>query len=192
MSTAKRKMTANALDGTANRLRAYLASMQPLRGSDGDDDIYQRGRSLIERMAISSRGDQLPSIRLTARQCADVLHFIATSEPIEPRTWWKDPENAPSHVVGFGFVLWAIHDYLTKTDASADERSSTKFPCDLDAACIALGQAKGILDLLTAVSDEVTIPDTLDGTLSHTLHAAIGEIDRAHLALFGPEKEAQS
>jgi hypothetical protein len=193
MSTAKRKMTANALDSTANRIRAYLASMQPLCGSDvSDDDIYHRGRSLIERMALKSSGIENPDIRLTARQCRDVLHFVACSEPIEPRTWWDDPKDAPSHAVGFTFVLWVIHDHLTKTDNSAAERSSTEFPCDLDAACIALEQAKGILDLLTAVSDEVTIPDTLDGTLSQTLHAAIGEIDRAQLALFGPEKEAQS
>jgi hypothetical protein len=114
MRANKRQARIAALDSTANRLRAYLASMRPLGDSNADDDAYQRGRSLIERMAISSCEDHAPSIRLTAGQCADVLHFIRTSEPIEPRTWWQDPKNAPSHVVGFMFVLWTMQDSLSR------------------------------------------------------------------------------
>jgi hypothetical protein len=102
-------------DDTAPRIRAYLASMRPLRGSEGDihyEDSYQRGRSLIERLALSAHDTDSPTLRLSAEQCADVLHFIANSEPLEPATWWRDPKEAPSHVVGFMIIVNALKDSL--------------------------------------------------------------------------------
>src|SRR5580700_11009502 len=85
-------------EDTADRIRAYLASVCPLSGCDvsaartytGADDYYQRGRSLIERLALSARGTHDPTLQLTATQAADVLYFIHNSEPIAPRTWWVD------------------------------------------------------------------------------------------------------
>jgi hypothetical protein len=102
------------LDATGNRIRAYLASVRPLGGvADlGTDEFYQRGRSLIERLALSAEDDALPSLRLTAAQCADVVRFIAMSEPIEPSTWWEDPEGAPSHIAGFTLLMNAVESSL--------------------------------------------------------------------------------
>lgn len=100
-------------DDTAPRIRAYLASMRPLLGGGAaDSEEYHRGRSLIERLALSARGEDAPILALSRSQCADVLHFIWRSEPIEPAGWWEDPEDAPSHVVGFDFVLQALESSL--------------------------------------------------------------------------------
>jgi hypothetical protein len=100
-------------EATSDRIRAFLASMRPLRGSDAAGcDEYQRGRALIERLALSGFEQEPPSLRLNAAQCADVLNFLARSEPVEPRGWWRDPRDAPSHVVGHHLVLWALEDSL--------------------------------------------------------------------------------
>ena len=79
-----------ASDETAHRIRAFLASMRPLRGFGmGDNDQYQRGRVLIERMAMSARGTDDPSIVLSPAHCAAVLSFLSSVEPLEPQTWWN-------------------------------------------------------------------------------------------------------
>jgi hypothetical protein len=100
-------------DRTSDRLRAYLASVRPLRGfAEGAE--YQRGRALIERIAMSM-GDiehDWPSFRLSTAQCADVLRFVFESEPLEPRAWWADPTDAPSHVCGYVMVLGCVEKNL--------------------------------------------------------------------------------
>lgn len=98
---------------TGDRIRAFLASMRPLDGSGaGDDKEYHRGRSLIERLALSATEEDDPTLRLGAAQCADVLNYLGRSEPIEERDWWKDPRNAPNHVIGYEMVLRALERSL--------------------------------------------------------------------------------
>jgi hypothetical protein len=94
-------------EDTGARIRAYLASMRPLRGvaDIAEKEDCQRGRALIERMAMSAQGTDPPRLVLSAAHCADVLRYISAMEPLEPRDWWKDPEDSPSHLVGFYFVV---------------------------------------------------------------------------------------
>lgn len=101
-------------DDTGPRIRAYLASVRPRRGvaGVGEEEEYQRGRSLIERVALSAHGDGSPTLRLTATQCADVVNFVRQSDPVTPRTWWSEPADAPSHLVGLCFVLDAVESSL--------------------------------------------------------------------------------
>jgi hypothetical protein len=96
-------------DDTAPRLRAYLANVRPLRGIADlyGNERYQSGRSLIERMALSADGEGVPTLRLTTAQCADVLHFMHFSEPVNLSYWFQEPEDAPSHLAGQAFVLEA-------------------------------------------------------------------------------------
>lgn len=103
-------------DDTGPRIRAYLASMRPLRGVADITgmDAYQRGRSLIERMALLAVGTDLPRMKLTTAQCADVLAFLQYSEPVEPRTWWEDPKDAPSHLVGHYLIIDTLATALHK------------------------------------------------------------------------------
>lgn len=97
---------------TLRRILAYLASVRPLVGTDGPDDADWRGRSIIERMAFSSEGDDPPEIELSADECADVLWFMHSVEPFEPQTWWQDPESGPSPVAGFHIVLRTLAECL--------------------------------------------------------------------------------
>lgn len=99
-------------DHTDRRIRAYLASVRPLRGSSDEDDNYYRGRSLIERLALSAVDTGMPTLKLTVVDCANVLHFVHGSEPMEPWAWWKDPEHGPSHLCGFSLVIEAVEDSL--------------------------------------------------------------------------------
>jgi len=99
-------------DDTALRILALLASVKPLAGSDGQDETFYRGRSIVERIAISAKGTDSPSIQLGIEHCADVLRFLAYVEPFEPGTWWEDPPNSPSHTVGLQIVLRAMADSL--------------------------------------------------------------------------------
>lgn len=104
-------------DRTADRLRAYLASVRPLRGVAGiaESDEYQRGRALIESMALAAgRADEWPSLRLSVAQCADVLHFVYESEPVNARAWWSDPTEAPSHVCGYLMALGCVEGSLRR------------------------------------------------------------------------------
>jgi hypothetical protein len=110
-------------DDTDRRIRAYLASVRPLQGGSYEDDNYHRGRSLVERLALSSSGDDEPILELSPIDCANILHFVHSSEPFEPRTWWKDPEHGPSHLVGFAFVLRAVEDSLRAVGSRRRVRS---------------------------------------------------------------------
>lgn len=103
-------------DRTADRLRAYLASMRPLRGSDrlDEDDDYQAGRALVERMALSPGDDDTdqPALRLSADECVQVLQFMACTEPVDREAWWTDPKESPSHLAGFYMVLRCLQDSI--------------------------------------------------------------------------------
>jgi hypothetical protein len=92
-------------DDTSRRILAFLASVVPY---SGQTDAHYRGRAVIERMAVGAAETDYPACCLTAEQCADVLHFLATVQPREPRTWWDDPKDAPSHVCGYHAVLAAL------------------------------------------------------------------------------------
>jgi hypothetical protein len=69
----------------ADRLRAYLASVRQLRGTvftaEIDERIY-RGRSLVERLALSAEDEGMPDLELSSTEVADVLCFISCVEPV--------------------------------------------------------------------------------------------------------------
>jgi hypothetical protein len=67
---------------------------------------------LIERMAIRAQRMEPPRLVLSAAHCADVLRYISQTEPLEPRDWWEDPNDSPSHEVGFKLVLETLADSL--------------------------------------------------------------------------------
>src|SRR5579883_76369 len=103
-------------DRTDNRIRAYLASMRPLRGvgayREDIEDAHARGRGLIERLALSAEGSGLPQLELTSRDVADVLSLMSALEPIERGGWWLDGNDDPSPVCGFYLLLHALEESL--------------------------------------------------------------------------------
>jgi hypothetical protein len=119
-------------DCTGNRLRAYVASVHPLRGSCYVEEVeaaQHRGRALIERLALNAeRTDDLPARRLAPEEVADVLAFMAAQEPFEPAGWWTDePADEPSHLCGFHLLLQALERSLrpaSDAGASAEEARS--------------------------------------------------------------------
>ena len=109
-----------ASDKTADRIRAFLMSVRPLRDAlpaADQQDAYQLGRVTIERMANASQGTDDPDIVVTLSEAADVLSFLSWIEPFEPSNWWADPENAPSHVCGLEFVLRTLERSLRSREA---------------------------------------------------------------------------
>jgi hypothetical protein len=108
-------------DDTDDRVRAFVAALQPLGGLAVAEMFpeYSRGRALIERVAqrAKGKGDAPLAATLSPSECADVLRFISQSEPIEPENWWQDPKGAPSHLVGFIEVLQAIEKNLRANTA---------------------------------------------------------------------------
>ena len=102
-------------DRTDNRIRAYIASIKPRKGVCHPDDVeaaQARGRGLIERLALSAEGDDMPQLRLRVSQVADVLAFITSVQPIEAKSWWRDDPDGPSHLVGYHLLLGALEDSL--------------------------------------------------------------------------------
>ena len=97
-------------DRTRERIRAFIYSLRPLRGSDlAASDEYQDGRVLLERLADSAgESAHNPTLRFSIEQCAQVCDYLRTIEPFEPANWWVDPEDAPSRTCGFQFVVGAI------------------------------------------------------------------------------------
>ena len=85
----------------------------------------QDGRSVIERLALSADEENRPTLGLSSAECADALNFLGRSEPREPRDWWKDPENAPSHVVGFYLTLGSLEDSLRGGSGETEEAQPT-------------------------------------------------------------------
>ena len=118
-SADEKSVALGASDETADRIRAFLMSVRPLRGAShvADLDEYQCGRVTIERMANASHDTDEPEIVVTLSEAADVLKFLTWVEPFEPDHWWKDPENAPSHVCGLGFVLRTLERSLRSKEA---------------------------------------------------------------------------
>lgn len=100
------------LEHTDSRIRAYLAALRPIPGGSPLDS-WHRGRAVVERMAIHSNGYDEPKIALTLEECADVLRFIAASEPFEPLAFYSSRAN-PSPQVGMMFVLRVVSDHLSK------------------------------------------------------------------------------
>jgi hypothetical protein len=101
-------------DNTAGRLRAYLASLL----ADPDTEMFpdfsrtfHRGRALIERMALDVRGTDIPAMKLSPADCADILAFMSFAVPIDRAAWWQDKESI-SHVCGFKMVLEALQSSL--------------------------------------------------------------------------------
>jgi hypothetical protein len=83
-----------------------------------EGEAYQNGRGLIERLAACSLGTDYPHVTLMLNQCADVLSFLANSEPLEPRGWWKEPKDGPSHLVGLQFVLETLEESVRRRGVS--------------------------------------------------------------------------
>lgn len=123
-SNSAAESSCHPLDRSDNRIRAYLASVRPMRDVDfgGEtDEANQRGRSLIERLAISAADTaDVPPLRLSAGQVADVLSFVHCSEPIDPANWHVDPDNEPSHLVGLTLVLSALEASLRAAEPTED------------------------------------------------------------------------
>lgn len=77
---------------------------------------------------------------------------------------------------------------------AADRRSvrtieiAGNIPCDIDAAGIALSQARGILDLLSTACVGVHLPDAEHNTLELCVFAALAEVKRADAAIFGEDR----
>jgi hypothetical protein len=95
-------------DDTAERLRAFLASIRPRRDVEfSDDEFLYQGRALIEQLAASSIECGMPTLRLTRKQCVTVLEFMSSCEPIDLKNWWLD-KNSISHVCGYMKVLQAL------------------------------------------------------------------------------------
>lgn len=111
-------------DRADNRIRAYLASMRGTRDVVYRDDIAEanaRGRSLIERLAISAEGTDPPRMRLTAAEMADVLSFMSCTEPVDLKGWWSDTYDGPSWVCGYHAVLRSLEASLRGASAPAEE-----------------------------------------------------------------------
>jgi hypothetical protein len=111
-----------ASDRTDRRIQAFLASVGPLRGLPVSEGV-NRGRSIIERMAMSADGEGDPAIRLSPQHCADVLEFLSRVEALEPKNWWTEPAESPSHLVGYQIVLQTLEANL-RLDAVSDRLPS--------------------------------------------------------------------
>jgi hypothetical protein len=103
-------------EDTGACLLAYLASVESIFKSVEDeepDGPYERGRALIQRLALSANAKGDPTLSVTVNECADILHFIGSSTPIAARgNWWDDPDERPSHVVGFLIALDVVERKL--------------------------------------------------------------------------------
>jgi hypothetical protein len=100
-------------DDTGPRILAYLSSMRPLRGvGAGEFHEYRNAVSAITQLALSAEGTDSPTHELTREQAADILMFMRLSEPVEPKSWWRSPDDAPCQVVGDVFVLDAVENTL--------------------------------------------------------------------------------
>jgi len=83
---------------TASPIIGFLATVRPC----SSPEHYQRGRSLVERMATA------PALRLTPTECADVLHFLRSVQPFDAAGYYLILETlersirpTPMHVRGW-------------------------------------------------------------------------------------------
>jgi hypothetical protein len=113
MSAAIHPKATQDPNDAANRIRAYLTSMRPLPGEMRPDieKQYYQGMGLIAQLSLSVGDDDMPSLRLSPSQCADVLTFMHHSNPIDLERGWTD-ENRVSHVCGWSIVLASMADGL--------------------------------------------------------------------------------
>ncbi|MET0984867.1 MAG: hypothetical protein ABW034_05605 [Steroidobacteraceae bacterium] len=67
------------------QIRAYLASVKPLRGCRWcDNAAFHAGRTAIEQLAMAYlSGDD--TLDPTLAQCADMLEYLSSVEPVDPR-----------------------------------------------------------------------------------------------------------
>jgi hypothetical protein len=153
--------TVDALDNTRDRIRAFIHSMRPLRGvADlAQDDDYQCGRALLERLADSAEGEDYPALRFNTEQCAQVCMYLRSIEPFAPGNWWDDPEGAPSHTCGFQFVVGAIADSLR--DPGDRQDAEIERPAEgADTSETAAPTLKSIKERIEAPTDERTSATT--------------------------------
>jgi hypothetical protein len=119
-----RKGRDETLEHTDRRIHAYINSMTPLRGVVWAEDVEAgiwRGRAAIEALAASAQGAELPRLKLTPAQCADILTFMSSCEPLNPARWWLDADV--SHVCGYNMVLDAMAGSLRRANAAGEVRS---------------------------------------------------------------------
>ena len=112
-------------DHTDHRIRAFLASMQSDPDTEFNSEIktqINRGRSLIEHLAIDAAGGMEPDLKLSPADCADILTYMSSNCPISPRAWWND-NGAISHVCGYHAILDAMADSLRPGEGDAAEAS---------------------------------------------------------------------
>jgi hypothetical protein len=113
------------------RIHAFVASMRPLRGCVFGDDIQEanrRGRTIIERLALSAKGGAIPRLLLSCAEVADVLSFIHCSEPVEPATWWRDIDAEVSHTCGYTITLEALEKSLRAIAADREDTGQHEKP----------------------------------------------------------------
>lgn len=165
-----------ASDLTADRIRAYLASLRSLRGVSWRKDIEQmrqRGAASIERLASSAEGTDEPALMLSSSEGADILRFVSTCEPIEPRTWWAQPLSETSRACGFFFVLEAVERCLRRTISLEVDRAGAadgRFE-ELTKAEEAWHKAYGLIDVLAgAASHGALEPPANEEALAQTLN----------------------
>jgi hypothetical protein len=63
-------------------------------------------------------------------------------------------------------------------------RVPADFPCDIDAADVALAEARGVLDVLSTT--KAWIPGTRPNAHASIVLTALAAVERARVALFGP------
>ena len=89
-------------DDTGRRIFAYLHSLQFMEA-----EMYgHAGREVIEQLGIDSIGlEQDPPVQLSVAQCADVLEFMAVTQPKDVDGWLRNREGEPSVHCGLLHVL---------------------------------------------------------------------------------------
>jgi hypothetical protein len=95
--------------------------VRQLRGTvflaDIDERIY-RGRSLIERIALSAEDEGMPDLELSSTEVANVLCFIAAAEPASRQTWWTEPRDTPCHITDHMLLLQTLEASLRQLGKS--------------------------------------------------------------------------
>lgn len=97
------------------------------------------------------------------------------------------PRRISARVTG-----WPVSDLKSYVDSMASPAIGgrvirTDFPCDLDAAALALEEAEGILDVLTDDAVNLSELSAKLGGLSSCLLIVHARVRSAQVALFGPE-----
>lgn len=76
---------------------------------------------------------------------------------------------------------------------NALQRTYEPYPnADLDAANLALSNARGLLEMLWVLTDGVRLPETSGSSLQTAIFCVQEEVERARRALFGQAEEVGS